>query len=38
MSEFVPKKRDCIMAGGEFIVPIPTSVVINRHNYGQYVS
>jgi len=24
------------MAGGEFIVPIPNPVVINRHNYTQY--
>ncbi len=38
MSEFLPKERDYIMAGGEFIVPIPTPVVINRHNYAQYAS
>jgi 2-polyprenyl-3-methyl-5-hydroxy-6-metoxy-1,4-benzoquinol methylase len=36
LSEFLPKKRDYIMAGGEFIVPIPAPVVINRHNYAQY--
>jgi 2-polyprenyl-3-methyl-5-hydroxy-6-metoxy-1,4-benzoquinol methylase len=36
LSEFLPKKRDYIMAGGEFIVPIPTPVVINRHNYARY--
>ena len=36
LSEFLPKKLDYIMAGGEFIVPIPTPVVINRHNYAQY--
>ncbi len=38
LSEFLPKKRDYILAGGEFIVPIPTPVVINRHNYAQYAS
>lgn len=37
LSEFLPKKREYIMAGGEFIVPIPRPVVINRHNYAQYV-
>lgn len=38
LSEFLRKKRDFIMAGGEFIVPIPKPVVINRHNYAQFVS
>ena len=38
LQEFLPKKRDYIMAGGEFIVPIPTPVVINRHNYAQYAN
>jgi hypothetical protein len=36
LKEFLPKKRDYIMAGGEFIVPIPTPVVINKGNYAQY--
>jgi len=36
LQEFLPRKRDYIMAGGEFIVPIPNPVVINRHNYTQY--
>ena len=38
LQEFLPKKKDYIMAGGEFIVPIPTPVVINRHNYAHYAS
>jgi len=38
LQEFLPKKRDYIMAGGEFIVPIPTPLVINRHNYARYAS
>lgn len=36
LSEFLPKKREYIMAGGEFIVPIPFPIVINRNNYDQY--
>jgi hypothetical protein len=36
LKEFLPKKRDYIMAGGEFIVPIPKPVVINRSNYDQF--
>ena len=36
LKEFLPKKRDYIMAGGEFIVPIPTPVVINKDNYAQF--
>jgi hypothetical protein len=36
LKEFLPKKRDYIMAGGEFIVPIPTPLVINRDNYAQH--
>ena len=36
LKEFLPKKRDYIMGGGEFIVPIPTPVVINKGNYAQY--
>lgn len=38
LQEFLPKKRNYIMAGGEFIVPIPTPVVITRHNYAQYAN
>ncbi|MDW8309118.1 MAG: class I SAM-dependent methyltransferase [Verrucomicrobiales bacterium] len=37
LKEFLPKKRDFILAGGEFIVPIPRPVIINRHNYEQFV-
>ena len=36
LKEFLPKKRDYIMAGGKFIVPIPTPVVIDKDNYAQY--
>src|SRR5258706_3378832 len=36
LKEFLPKKRDYIMDGGEFIVPIPKPVVINRSNYNEF--
>jgi len=36
LKEFLPKKRDYIMAGGKFIVPIPTPVVIDKDNYAQF--
>ncbi len=36
LKEFLPKKRDYILGGGEFIVPIPTPVVINKDNYAEY--
>jgi 2-polyprenyl-3-methyl-5-hydroxy-6-metoxy-1,4-benzoquinol methylase len=36
LKEFLPKKRDYIMNGGKFIVPIPTPVVIDKHNYAQF--
>ena len=36
LKEFLPKKRDYIMGGGKFIVPIPTPVVIDKDNYAQY--
>ena len=36
LKEFLPKKRDYIMNGGKFIVPIPTPVVIDKDNYAQY--
>lgn len=37
LSEFLVKKRDYIMNGGEFIVPIPTPVIINLENYDTYI-
>jgi 2-polyprenyl-3-methyl-5-hydroxy-6-metoxy-1,4-benzoquinol methylase len=37
LKEFLPKKKDYIMAGGKFIVPIPTPVVIDKDNYAHYV-
>ncbi len=37
LKEFLVKKRDYIMGGGEFIVPIPTPVVIDRRNYSEFV-
>jgi len=36
LKEFLPKKRDYIMNGGEFIVPIPTPVIIDRENFAKY--
>jgi hypothetical protein len=36
LKEFLPKKKDYIMNGGKFIVPIPTPVVIDKHNYSQF--
>jgi 2-polyprenyl-3-methyl-5-hydroxy-6-metoxy-1,4-benzoquinol methylase len=36
LKEFLSRKKDYIMAGGEFIVPIPTPVVINKDNYEQF--
>jgi 2-polyprenyl-3-methyl-5-hydroxy-6-metoxy-1,4-benzoquinol methylase len=36
LKEFLPKKRDYIMGGGEFIVPIPKPVIINRSNYAEH--
>ena len=36
LKEFLPKKRDYLMAGGKFIVPIPTPVVIDKDNYAQF--
>jgi len=36
LKEFLPKKRDYIMNGGEFIVPIPSPVIINRDNFSEY--
>jgi 2-polyprenyl-3-methyl-5-hydroxy-6-metoxy-1,4-benzoquinol methylase len=36
LKEFLPRKRDYILNGGEFIVPIPTPVVINKNNYAEF--
>jgi C-methyltransferase C-terminal domain/Putative zinc binding domain/Methyltransferase domain len=36
LPEFLQKKRDYIMAGGAFIVPVPEPVVIDKSNYDQY--
>ena len=36
LPEFLKKKRDYIMAGGAFIVPVPDPVVIDKSNYDQY--
>jgi hypothetical protein len=33
LREFLAKKRDFIMAGGDFIVPVPRPTVIDRSNY-----
>jgi hypothetical protein len=38
LPEFLQKKRQYIIKGGAFIVPIPDPVVINADNYGRYVS
>ncbi len=36
LKEFLHIKKDFIMAGGEFIVPIPEPHVITRDNYSEY--
>lgn len=36
LDEFLEKKRDYIMSGGAFIVPIPEPMVIDRSNYTEY--
>jgi hypothetical protein len=36
LKEFLQKQRDYIMGGGEFIVPIPRPVIIDKANYEQY--
>jgi 2-polyprenyl-3-methyl-5-hydroxy-6-metoxy-1,4-benzoquinol methylase len=36
LKEFLPKKKDYIMNGGKFIVPIPSPVVIDQYNYSQF--
>lgn len=37
LSEFLVKKREFIMNGGSFIVPIPEPIVIDKGNCGQYL-
>lgn len=37
LGEFLLKKRDYILSGGAFIVPIPRPVVIDKSNYAQFV-
>jgi hypothetical protein len=37
LPEFLRKKRDYILGGGEFIVPVPEPVIITRDNYSQYI-
>ncbi len=37
LPEFLIKKRDYIMDGGEFIVPIPEPLIINKDNYSQFL-
>lgn len=36
LPEFLRKKRDFILGGGAFIVPIPRPVVIDRSNYEEH--
>ncbi|MBI5380999.1 MAG: methyltransferase domain-containing protein [Opitutae bacterium] len=36
LKEFLRKKRDYIMNGGAFIVPIPKPIVIDRSNYDEH--
>jgi hypothetical protein len=38
LSEFLKKKRDYILGGGAFIVPVPDPVIIDKTNYDQYAS
>jgi hypothetical protein len=37
LAEFLRLRRDYIMDGGAFIVPVPEPVVIDRSNYDDYV-
>ena len=34
--EFLKKKRDYILGGGAFIVPVPDPIVIDKTNYDQF--
>ena len=36
LREFLAKKKDYIEAGGEFILPIPRPIVINKANYRHF--
>lgn len=36
LKEFLPKKKDYIMKGGKFIVPIPSPIIIDKSNYEQF--
>ena len=36
LREFLARKKDYVEAGGEFIVPIPRPLVINKANYGRF--
>ena len=36
LKEFLRKKRDYILNGGAFIVPIPKPIVIDRSNYAGH--
>ena len=36
LKEFLQKQKDYILGGGQFIVPIPTPVVIDKKNYAEY--
>jgi hypothetical protein len=38
LQEFLLKEREYLMTGGEFIVPIPSPVVIDRNNYAQFAA
>jgi hypothetical protein len=38
LDEFLERKRDYIMSGGTFIVPIPEPIVIDRANYADHVA
>ena len=37
LGEFLKKKKDYILSGGSFIVPVPNPVVINSANYAEFV-
>ena len=38
LGEFLRKKRDYIMSGGSFIVPVPSPAIIDRTNYERYAA
>ena len=37
LAEFLRRKKDYILGGGSFIVPVPFPVIIDRNNYHQHV-